>query len=89
MPIYDFKCDACGYQDELLRKVSATAVEVCPQCAQKTFKRQVSAPSFQLTGSGWYATDFKESSGNQKTKESVAETKPTSSTTCEPGCGCH
>jgi len=68
MPIYDFQCTACGYQQELMRKVSAPSVEACPKCAQETFSKQVSAPNFQLTGSGWYATDFKNKPATSSSK---------------------
>jgi putative FmdB family regulatory protein len=71
MPIFDFKCEACEYSKELLRKISDSIVTKCPECHKETFKKQVSAPSFQLTGSGWYVTDFK-----NKPKEGVkTETK--------------
>jgi putative FmdB family regulatory protein len=62
MPIFDFKCEACGCAKELLRKISDPIVTLCPMCHKETFKKQVSAPSFQLTGSGWYVTDFKNKS---------------------------
>jgi len=53
MPIFDFKCEACGCSKELLRKISDPITTKCPECHKETFKKQVSAPSFQLTGSGW------------------------------------
>lgn len=62
MPIYDFQCSSCGFKDEVMRKISAAAIELCPQCGAETFSKQLSAPSFQLSGSGWYATDFKNGS---------------------------
>ncbi len=68
MPIFDFKCEACGYSKELLRKILDPILTECPECKKKTFKKQVSAPSFQLTGSGWYVTDFK-----NKAKEGSAK----------------
>jgi putative FmdB family regulatory protein len=71
MPIFDFKCEACGCSKELLRKISDPILTECPECHKKTFKKQVSAPSFQLSGSGWYVTDFK-----NKSKDGVkADTK--------------
>ena len=69
MPIFDFTCEACGCSKELLRKISDPIVMECPECNKETFKKQVSAPSFQLTGSGWYVTDFK-----NKAKGSTAKT---------------
>jgi putative FmdB family regulatory protein len=76
MPIFDFKCEACGYSKELLRKISDPILTECPECHKKTFKKQVSAPSFQLTGSGWYVTDFKNKvkDNNSKT-DTKTETK--------------
>ncbi len=68
MPIFDFTCEACGCSNELLRKFSDPILIACPQCYKETFKKQVSAPSFQLSGSGWYVTDFK-----NKTKD-IAKT---------------
>lgn len=85
MPIYDFECSQCGCQQELLRKVSAPAVDTCPQCHQPTFVKKVSAPNFQLTGSGWYATDFK---NNISASAKPAESDSTAAK-CAPGCACH
>jgi putative FmdB family regulatory protein len=90
MPIYDFQCSECGYQQELMRKVSAPNVDECPQCKQQTFSKKVSAPNFQLTGSGWYATDFKNSSSSSsKPAESSASTETASPAKCATGCACH
>ena len=76
MPIFDFKCESCGCSKELLRKISDPILTECPECHKKTFKKQVSAPSFQLTGSGWYVTDFKNKvkDNNSKT-DTKTETK--------------
>lgn len=77
MPIYDFQCSGCGHKAEVMRKISAANVEACPVCGKETFVKQVSAPSFQLTGSGWYATDFKGGAKNsQKTEPATAEPSP-------------
>jgi putative FmdB family regulatory protein len=90
MPIYDFQCSECGHQQELMRKVSAPNVDECPQCKQQTFSKKVSAPNFQLTGSGWYATDFKNSStSSSKPAESSASTETASAAKCATGCACH
>lgn len=59
MPIYDFQCSSCGHKVEVMRKISAVSIDICPECGAETFSKQLSAPSFQLSGSGWYATDFK------------------------------
>ena len=59
MPIYEYRCAACGFQSEYLQKVSDPPRSVCPECGQATFNKLVTAAGFQLKGSGWYATDFK------------------------------
>ena len=90
MPIYDYQCSGCGFKQEVMRKVSAPNVETCPQCQALAFSKQLSAPSFQLSGSGWYATDFKDknsnTSKNSDTKPVESEAKPAA---CNPGCACH
>ncbi len=64
MPIYEYRCEACGEHLEKLQKISEAPLKECPACAQPALKRLVSAAGFRLKGSGWYETDFK--SGNKK-----------------------
>jgi len=59
MPIYPYKCSACGHADDVLQKMSDAALTVCPACGKSTYAKQLTAPGFALKGSGWYATDFK------------------------------
>ncbi|NBX61619.1 MAG: zinc ribbon domain-containing protein [Betaproteobacteria bacterium] len=59
MPIYAYKCGACGLAKDQLQKISDPALTDCPQCGKPSFSKQLSAPGFQLKGSGWYATDFR------------------------------
>jgi putative FmdB family regulatory protein len=59
MPIYAYKCEACGFAKDVLQKMSDSPLTDCPQCGAAAFKKQVTAAGFQLKGSGWYATDFK------------------------------
>lgn len=60
MPIYEFKCEHCGHQDDIMQKVSDESLRTCPVCHHNSFKKLVSAPFFHLKGTGWYKTDFKE-----------------------------
>jgi len=64
MPIYEYRCDACGEQLEKMQKISEEPLKECPACGQPALKRLVSAAGFRLKGSGWYETDFK--SGKKK-----------------------
>lgn len=59
MPLYAFACNACGHQFERLQKLSDADPTVCPACAAEQVQRQLTAPQFRLSGSGWYETDFK------------------------------
>ena len=59
MPIYAYKCRACGHEVEVLQKVSDPPLHTCPSCGQEAIAKQLTAAGFQLKGSGWYATDFK------------------------------
>ncbi|MEO6278751.1 FmdB family zinc ribbon protein [Roseateles sp.] len=59
MPIYAYRCSACGHAKDVLQKMSDAPLTTCPACAAESFTKQVTAAGFQLKGSGWYATDFK------------------------------
>jgi len=59
MPIYAYKCSACGHAKDVLQKISDDMLTYCPACHAATFTKQLTAAGFQLKGSGWYATDFK------------------------------
>ncbi|MCW8946899.1 MAG: zinc ribbon domain-containing protein, partial [Sedimenticola sp.] len=64
MPIYEYRCDACGHELEAIQKMSDAALTECPECAKPALKKMISAAGFRLKGQGWYETDFK--SGKQK-----------------------
>jgi len=59
MPIYEYRCVACGFQKEFLQRISDALLTDCPECGKSAFSKMVTAAGFQLKGSGWYATDFK------------------------------
>lgn len=61
MPIYAYRCSACGHEKEVLQKISAEPLSTCPACNTESFSKQITAAGFQLKGSGWYVTDFKNS----------------------------
>jgi putative FmdB family regulatory protein len=62
MPIYAYRCSACGHAQDVLQKISDPLLTVCPACGQSTYAKQVTAAGFQLKGSGWYVTDFRDGS---------------------------
>ena len=65
MPIYAYRCEACGFAKDVLQKVSDPQLTVCLSCGEPTFKKQVTAAGFQLKGTGWYATDFRNGAGTK------------------------
>lgn len=64
MPIYAYRCEACGFDKDVLQKLSDAPLTQCPSCGKDTFRKQVTAAGFQLKGSGWYVTDFRGGNGN-------------------------
>ncbi|HEV7616986.1 MAG TPA: FmdB family zinc ribbon protein [Burkholderiaceae bacterium] len=63
MPIYAYRCEACGFAKDVLQKVSDARLTECLSCGKSTFKKQLTAAGFQLKGTGWYATDFRGGAG--------------------------
>ena len=59
MPIYEYRCGACGHQQEFLQRLSDAPLTKCPECGKPALSKLVTAAGFQLKGTGWYATDFK------------------------------
>jgi len=74
MPIYAYKCSDCGRETEVLQKISDAPLTECPHCGRSSLVKQVTAAGFQLKGSGWYATDFKDKPAAKKPDANV-ETK--------------
>lgn len=91
MPIYEYQCRSCGHELEVMQKISDALLVDCPQCLQPQLKKLISAAGFQLKGSGWYQTDFKngsKKSETEKAEKSESDTKPAGG--CGGGgCGCH
>ncbi len=76
MPIYAYRCDACGFAKDHLQKLNDPALSSCPKCGQAAYHKQLTAAGFQLKGQGWYATDFKKS----------CKEEPKSAPKTEPAC---
>ena len=78
VPIYEYRCNSCGAEKEHLQKMSDDPIALCPACGSDDYIKLISAAGFQLKGSGWYVTDFKDS--NKKSKPA----KMSESTTTTP-----
>ncbi len=79
MPFYEYKCSSCGYEEEVLQKISDKPLKKCAECGKPTMKKMVSAAAFRLKGGGWYETDFK--SGEKKNVAGDAKDKASNKTT--------
>ena len=81
MPFYEYECPHCGYDEEVLQKITDKPLTKCPSCGKKGLRKLMSAPVFRLKGSGWYETDFKSDKENKRNlhgadkEEAKAETK--------------
>ncbi len=75
MPIYEYRCENCGAKSEFLQKVSDQPTIKCPQCHFDELKKIISSTSFQLKGTGWYVTDFRDKGKPKPASEPKIETK--------------
>ena len=90
MPIYEYRCDDCGHQKEYLQRISDAPLTDCPDCGKSSLRKMVTAAGFQLKGSGWYATDFRNKGGAEKPgADKAAESTKSESASAEsaPACG--
>lgn len=78
MPIYEYQCKSCGHRLEAIQGFNDAPLKKCPECKKAKLAKLVSAPSFQLKGTGWYVTDFK-NSGKPKSDSESGGTKESSS----------
>lgn len=87
MPIYEYQCASCGHQLEAFQKISEAPLTDCPNCHRADLQKLISAAGFQLKGTGWYATDFKNKGkpAEQKADKSESSDSTTSPTSQEKG----
>jgi len=71
MPIYEYRCNACGHELEKLQRMSDEPLTDCPDCGAAELQRLISAAGFRLKGGGWYETDFKKD-GKRNLHDSTA-----------------
>ncbi len=80
MPIYAYRCDRCGIEKDVLQKLSEAPLTVCPECGAEAFHKRLTAPAFQLKGSGWYVTDFRDNGKKDAKAGASGEAKPADAT---------
>jgi putative FmdB family regulatory protein len=81
MPLYEYRCEACGQQFEAIRKFSDAALDTCILCGSGPVQRLLSSPAIQFKGSGWYITDYaqKGKTGSEAGSEATGTSKETAS----------
>lgn len=87
MPIYAYRCESCGHAQDVLRKISDPVLTTCPSCKADTFKKQLTAAGFQLKGSGWYVTDFRNGGSGSSSNGSSPAAKPADAPAAAPASG--
>jgi putative FmdB family regulatory protein len=83
VPLYEYRCKACGHQFEKIQSFSAPEEKVCPVCGGEV-ERLISAPAVQFKGSGWYVTDYAAKSGGSKPATSASSDSTASKTESKP-----
>ena len=76
MPIFAYRCDRCGFEKDVLQKRSDPPLTDCPACGEAAFSKKLTAPAFQLKGSGWYVTDFRDNGKKAAGGDAGASTTP-------------
>lgn len=71
MPLYEFICQNCDSEFEMIVSFSDTDTPACPSCDAENVQRKMGLPAIHFKGSGWYINDSKESKGSKKSKEST------------------
>ncbi|MCX7814680.1 MAG: zinc ribbon domain-containing protein [Tepidimonas ignava] len=103
MPIYAYKCESCGHAKDVLQKVSDAPLTTCPACGAEAFRKQLTAAGFQLKGTGWYVTDFRNNgtgaakagaaagaaAATESSASASAADSGAASTPCGASCACH
>jgi len=87
MPIYAYRCEGCGFSRDVLQKVSDAPLTVCESCGKPSFRKQLTAAGFQLKGTGWYVTDFRNGGGSSSTTSTSSPAKSESSSTSTSASG--
>ena len=77
MPLYEYRCESCGHQFEVIQKFSDALVAVCPKCGAGPVVKLLSSPAIQFKGSGFYITDYaRKDSGSDASEQGRGQGKP-------------
>lgn len=75
MPVYEYKCNACGREFEVQQRMSDPELTDCEVCGKKALERLISRTAFSLKGGGWYKDLYSSSKPESKSTETKTESK--------------
>jgi putative FmdB family regulatory protein len=79
MPVYEYKCNACGREFEVQQRMSDPELTDCEVCGKQALERLISRTAFSLKGGGWYKDLYSSSKPESKSTETKTESKPDTS----------
>jgi len=85
MPIYAYRCQQCGHAKDVIQKFSNAPINLCPACGADAFRKQLTAPAFQLKGGGWYVTDFRGGSAGGSSANAGTSASPSTDSAASSG----
>ena len=83
MPIYEYECVSCQFRFELMQRISDPKPSQCPKCEHAEVKKLISKVGFQLKGTGWYETDFK--NNGKESRDNSKDKSPSGAESTEKG----
>lgn len=75
MPLYEYRCESCQHQFEVIQKFSDPPIGKCPSCGEGRVVKLFSSPAFQFKGSGWYITDYARKDAAKPPSETTTDGK--------------
>ena len=84
MPTYEYACEKCGHEFELVRSMTAPPLASCPRdlCAQKKWgrgkvtKKIGAGAGLLFKGDGFYITDYRSEKYKAAAKSDSTQAKP-------------
>jgi len=78
MPFYEYKCDTCGHQFEVMQRISDEPLTACEACGAEV-RRLIFPSALVYKGSGFYSTEYGRSRFNAPNGEGKSESSTPSS----------
>lgn len=89
MPLYEYRCQACGKLEEKIQSYSAPTEHDCPSCGSGNgMKRQISQVAFNLSGGGWYAQGYSDKGASSASKDAAPPAPASTGGCCGGSCAC-